>query len=98
MKAVGHSLYEEMLYDEAGRCLNPNFLDYKIPSIYAKSPTISTSTSCPSRTRSGPFGGKSISEISLNGAAPGHRDSHPRRRRRLGPGMALHAGKGASKL
>ena len=31
MKAVGHSLYEEMLYDEEGRCLNPRFLDYKIP-------------------------------------------------------------------
>ena len=33
MKAIGHSLYEEMIYDEAGRCLNPRFLDYKIPTI-----------------------------------------------------------------
>ena len=30
LKSIGHSLYEEMLFDEKGNCLNPNFLDYKV--------------------------------------------------------------------
>jgi len=34
MKAIGHSLYEELLFDDEGRPLNLNFTDYKIPSIY----------------------------------------------------------------
>ena len=69
MKAVGHSLYEEMLYDKDGRCVNPRFLDYKIPSI-REVPDDFHVELVPVEDEVGPFGGKSVSEISLNGAAP----------------------------
>jgi putative selenate reductase molybdopterin-binding subunit len=69
MKAVGHSLYEEMIYDEAGRCVNPRFLDYKIPSIF-EIPEDFRVELMPVEDEVGPFGGKSVSEIALNGAAP----------------------------
>jgi putative selenate reductase molybdopterin-binding subunit len=69
LKTVGHSLYEEMLLDEGGRCLNANFVDYKVPQ-FGELPddfqTILIETDDPF----GPFGAKSISEISCNGAAP----------------------------
>jgi putative selenate reductase molybdopterin-binding subunit len=69
MKAIGHSLYEEMVFDEAGRCLNPRFLDYKIPTI-REVPADFHVELMPVPDEVGPFGGKSVSEISLNGAAP----------------------------
>ena len=69
MKAIGHSLYEEMIYDESGRCVNPRFLDYKIPSI-REVPEDFHVELMPVADEIGPFGGKSVSEISLNGAAP----------------------------
>ncbi|MFZ4618650.1 MAG: molybdopterin cofactor-binding domain-containing protein, partial [Rectinemataceae bacterium] len=69
MKAVGHSLYEEMLYDDKGRCVNPRFLDYKIPSIN-EIPRDFVVELVPVEDEVGPFGAKSVSEIALNGAAP----------------------------
>lgn len=69
MKAVGHSLYEELLFDQEGRPLNTNFLDYKIPSI-REVPADFHAELVPVADEVGPFGGKSVSEISLNGAAP----------------------------
>jgi putative selenate reductase molybdopterin-binding subunit len=69
MKAVGHSLYEEMLYDESGTCVNPRFLDYKIPSIN-EIPRDFVVELVPVEDEVGPFGAKSVSEIALNGAAP----------------------------
>jgi len=69
MKAIGHSLYEEMIYDKEGRCANPRFLDYKIPSI-REVPVDFHVELVPVEDELGPFGGKSVSEISLNGSAP----------------------------
>ncbi|PKL08256.1 MAG: molybdopterin-dependent oxidoreductase Mo/Fe-S-binding subunit [Spirochaetae bacterium HGW-Spirochaetae-7] len=69
MKAVGHSLYEEMLYDGQGRPLNLGFTDYKIPSIF-EVPDDFHVEFVPVEDEVGPFGGKSVSEISLNSAAP----------------------------
>ena len=69
MKAVGHSLYEELLYDKDGRPLNLSFLDYKIPSIYEVPEDFHVEL-VPVQDEVGPFGGKSVSEIALNGAAP----------------------------
>ncbi|HET7839950.1 MAG TPA: molybdopterin cofactor-binding domain-containing protein, partial [Rectinemataceae bacterium] len=69
LKAIGHSLYEEMLYDDEGRCLNTGFLDYKIPTIN-EIPEDFHVELVPVADEVGPFGGKSVSEISLNGAAP----------------------------
>jgi putative selenate reductase molybdopterin-binding subunit len=69
MKAVGHSLYEELLFDDEGRPLNTNFLDYKIPSVF-ELPDDFRVELVPVADEVGPFGGKSVSEIALNGAAP----------------------------
>ncbi|NLB35169.1 MAG: molybdopterin-dependent oxidoreductase, partial [Elusimicrobia bacterium] len=33
LKSIGHSLYEELKFNEKGECINPNFIDYKIPMI-----------------------------------------------------------------
>lgn len=69
LKAVGHSLYEELLFDDGGRPLNLGFTDYKIPSIY-EVPEDFHVEFVPVEDEVGPFGGKSVSEISLNSAAP----------------------------
>ncbi|MCE5257121.1 MAG: molybdopterin-dependent oxidoreductase [Spirochaetaceae bacterium] len=69
LKSIGHSLYEEMIFDDKGRCLNPNFLDYKIPTI-AEVPEDFHVELMPVADEVGPFGAKSVSEISVNGAAP----------------------------
>ncbi|HVP39434.1 MAG TPA: molybdopterin-dependent oxidoreductase Mo/Fe-S-binding subunit [Candidatus Saccharimonadales bacterium] len=69
LKTIGHSLYEEMLLDSKGRCLNANLLDYKVPMIRdlpADFRAVLVETTDPF----GPYGGKSVSEISCNGAAP----------------------------
>ncbi len=69
LKSIGHSLYEEMLYDGEGRCLNPRFLDYKIP-MASELPEDLHVELIPVEDDVGPFGAKSVSEISMNGAAP----------------------------
>ena len=69
MKAIGHSLYEELLYDGKGKPLNLGFTDYKIPSIYEVPDDFHVEL-VPVEDEVGPFGGKSVSEISLNSAAP----------------------------
>jgi len=69
LKSIGHTLYEELVMDENGKCLTPDLRSYGVPMIgdipddfkvklvYTDDPY-------------GPFGGKSVSEISMNGAAP----------------------------
>ncbi len=69
LKAVGHALYEEMLFDDKGNCVNPNFIDYKIPTV-RDLPADFRVEFVPVDDPVGPYGGKSVSEISLNGAAP----------------------------
>lgn len=69
LKSIGHSLYEEMIYDGSGRCLNPRFLDYKIPGIHELPEDVRVEL-MPVEDEVGPFGAKSVSEISMNGAAP----------------------------
>lgn len=69
LKTIGHSLFEQMIFDEKGRCLNANLLGYRVPMINDlpedfKAVLIETTDPF------GPFGGKSVSEISCNGASP----------------------------
>ncbi len=69
LKTIGHSLFEELVLDGRGRCLNPNLVDYQVPMIHdvpADFRAVLVATDDPF----GPFGGKSVSEISCNGAAP----------------------------
>lgn len=69
LKTIGHSLYEEMIFDEKGRCLNPNFIDYKVPQM-GDLPDDFKAILVDTNDPFGPMGAKSISEISCNGAAP----------------------------
>jgi len=69
LKTIGHALYEEMRYDAQGRCLNPNFVDYKVPQV-GDLPDVFQAVLIDTNDPFGPLGAKSISEISCNGAAP----------------------------
>jgi putative selenate reductase molybdopterin-binding subunit len=67
-QALGFALSEEMLYDKEGNPINPNLSDYHIPKA-AEMPlmdVIFVQTDEPS----GPFGAKSVAEISIDGVAP----------------------------
>ncbi|HUK17897.1 MAG TPA: molybdopterin cofactor-binding domain-containing protein [Bryobacteraceae bacterium] len=67
-QGLGYALTEELVMDEHGRPVNPNFLDYKIYSAkdMPKLTTILVETHEPL----GPYGAKSISEVPINGPAP----------------------------
>lgn len=69
LKTIGHSLYEQLILDEKGRCRNPDFLDYKVPMIQDL-PEVFRAELVFTDDPWGPFGAKSVSEISCNGAAP----------------------------
>jgi putative selenate reductase molybdopterin-binding subunit len=69
LKTIGHSLWEEVILDEKGRCLNPTLLDYKVPMINDL-PEDFQARLVDVNDPFGPFGCKSIAEISCNGAAP----------------------------
>ncbi len=69
LKTIGHSLWEEMVLDEQGRCLNANLLDYKVPTI-GDLPDDFRAELVDTNDPFGPYGSKSVSEISCNGAAP----------------------------
>jgi putative selenate reductase molybdopterin-binding subunit len=68
LQALGYALCEEMVYDPAGRLLNPKFGDYRIftadetPELKA----ILVQTYEPS----GPYGAKAVAEIPMDGVAP----------------------------
>lgn len=68
-KAMGHALYEQVLFDAQGKMLNPTFLDYKVPHI-GDHPDHFTAELVPVEEPLGPFGAKSCSEIAVNGGAP----------------------------
>ncbi len=69
MKSIGHSLYENMVLDKDGKCINANLTDYGAPMI-GDAPDDFKSVLIDVDDKDGPFGAKSISEIACNGAAP----------------------------
>ena len=69
IKSIGHSLYEEMIIDREGRLLNPKLADYGVPMV-EELPEEFDAFFVQTDDPFGPFGGKSVSEISVNGAAP----------------------------
>ena len=69
LKSIGHTLYEEMIFDGKGRCLNPTLGNYGAPMIQ-ELPRDMQVRLIQTDDPFGPFGGKSISEVSVNGAAP----------------------------
>lgn len=67
-QGLGFALSEEMLFDEEGRLLNGTLGKYKAPRFkdMPAADVIFVQTEEPS----GPFGAKSVSEISIDGVAP----------------------------
>ena len=68
-KSIGHTLYENMILDKDGRCMNANLTDYGAPMI-GEAPDDFKAVLIDINDQYGPFGAKSISEIATNGAAP----------------------------
>jgi putative selenate reductase molybdopterin-binding subunit len=69
LKSIGHTLYEEMVFDGEGRCLTTGLADYGAPMIN-ELPRDLRVEFVQTDDPFGPFGGKSVAEISVNGAAP----------------------------
>jgi putative selenate reductase molybdopterin-binding subunit len=69
LKTIGHSLFEELVLDERGRCRNANLLEYKVPMI-GDLPDDFRAVLVETTDPFGPYGSKSVSEIACNGAAP----------------------------
>lgn len=68
INGIGFALSEELLFSSRGVVLNPNFLDYKIPTSLdlPRIEIIPVETNEPT----GPYGAKSVGEICINGPLP----------------------------
>jgi len=62
-QGMGYALYEEMIHDEAGFTVNPNFGDYKLPTI-ADVPMIEPII-VEGHYGSGPYGAKGVGEANI---------------------------------
>ena len=60
---LGHTLYEEMLYED-GQLLNPNFIDYRVPT-FERLPKEFSSFLIENGNGPGPFGSKGMGEGGL---------------------------------
>lgn len=67
--ALGHTFTERMIYDDKGVLLNPNFVDYKIPTV-KDLPELMVTDSLELPSREGPYGAKGIGEIMIVPPAP----------------------------
>jgi putative selenate reductase molybdopterin-binding subunit len=68
MNGISYALTEQYIFDPHGKMTNASMQDYHIWSLRDK-PKIQTIL-VPSYEDTGPFGAKSVSEISINGGAP----------------------------
>ena len=67
-QGIGHALFEEMRFSARGRCVNPTFFDYRVPTSLDV-PDLEVIL-VPSEEPTGPFGAKSIGEVGINGPLP----------------------------
>jgi putative selenate reductase molybdopterin-binding subunit len=67
-QALGFTLLEEMRFNKEGHQLNPNFNEYHIPR--AQEMPLMDVIFVQTNEPSGPFGAKSVAEISIDGVAP----------------------------
>jgi carbon-monoxide dehydrogenase large subunit len=69
LQGLATVLYEDMRFDDAGRLLNPNFTDYKIPtSLDVPDEMIPIIIEVPQPD--GPFGARGVGEHTMIPAAP----------------------------
>jgi CO/xanthine dehydrogenase Mo-binding subunit len=69
LMGLAHALFEELVFDEAGRLLNGSLIGYQLPSI-RDAPRRATALLVESPHRGGPFGAKGIGETGILAAAP----------------------------
>ncbi|MBI1884805.1 MAG: xanthine dehydrogenase family protein molybdopterin-binding subunit [Chloroflexi bacterium] len=62
-QGLGIALSEEMVYDDKGRLLNPNFLDYRLPTTRDLPPIEAIIVEVPSED--GPYGARIVGEPSI---------------------------------
>jgi putative selenate reductase molybdopterin-binding subunit len=67
-QALGFALYEDMLFDEQGRLTNARFGPYRL--LKADEMPVMDVIFVQTLEPSGPFGAKSVAEISIDGVAP----------------------------
>ena len=67
-QALGMALYEDMLFDENGQMINARFGPYKV--LKANEMPVMDVIFVQTDDPSGPFGAKSIAEISMDGVSP----------------------------
>jgi putative selenate reductase molybdopterin-binding subunit len=67
-QALGFTLYEDMIFDDGGKLVNDNFGTYHIPK--ADEMPIMDVIFVQTEEPNGPFGAKSVAEISIDGVAP----------------------------
>ena len=60
VQGIGMGLYEEMVYDDQGRLLNPSLLDYRLPTAADVPKIESLIVEVPSED--GPYGAKGVGE------------------------------------
>lgn len=68
LHAIGTTLLEELIVDDRGRMLNPNFHDYKIPTAMDAPEILASLVEAPHKD--GPFGAKGIGEIVTTSVLP----------------------------
>ena len=68
MQGLGHTLFEEMLYED-GQLLNPNLIDYKVPT-FAELPGKLETILIENGDGPGPFGSKGLGEGGIVAAGP----------------------------
>lgn len=68
MQGLGHTLFEEMLYED-GQLLNPNLIDYKVPT-FAELPDKLETILIENGDGPGPFGSKGLGEGGIVAAGP----------------------------
>ena len=93
-QGIGYALTEGLQIDE-GRPINPNFSDYRIPSMRDMPPL--QHAFADSYEPTGPFGAKGLGELNMDPTAAVDQQRHLRRRRRAREDLADHAGKNSSR-
>lgn len=69
LNGISYALTEEFIFDKNGRMLNPDFSNYKV-FMTSDLPDIKTILITGHYEPTGPYGAKSVSEISINGPVP----------------------------
>jgi CO/xanthine dehydrogenase Mo-binding subunit len=69
MMGIGHTLFEQMVYDDTGELLNPNLIDYRVPTFDDVPPDFHT-VLVENEDGPGPFGVRGMGEGGLLSVAP----------------------------